>query len=204
MNIDTASFAIALPEKYLKYGLSNNNKARLAYEYFHDLNLAVKIMAKDPKAYFYFLKRCISRGNIKLFKKLFNSAKWEYEHKETIKSLFVVACKYGKESILKFLYENHNDKLDFSLTELLTNIFYIRRGYKPSKYVYKLIFKHSNILKNITLGQWTTINVLTLNDPNINYLFYNIFDFNKNQKRMPNEEVYALFGYRLDKETKNK
>lgn len=51
MDYKEANLSVCIPDKYKKYGWTNNIKALVAFEYMHNKNLALHFMAKDNKTY---------------------------------------------------------------------------------------------------------------------------------------------------------
>ena len=194
MNTIETTFAVKLPEKYQKYGLTNNIKARLAYEYFHDLNLALHFMRQDPKTYFYFLKRCIARGNVSLFKKLFKSVTWTQQHNLAVKKLFVAANYYKRFSIMDFLYKNNKENLDFTHKEWITHYLYSFND-QAKHFILINELKNFEELKRIPMNVWSNLMVLFLNHEKMWYLYDNLFDI-RNEIKNPMNIVEAanLFG----------
>ena len=101
MDIIEIKFDTQIPNKYKKYGWTNNIKALVANEYMHDFALTVYFMAKDTNTYFYILKRSINKGSSNFFKKCFELAEWNNEHIERIQSLLWRAVFKNNYSVAK-------------------------------------------------------------------------------------------------------
>ena len=197
------SFLIRLPEKYKKYGITNNIKARLAYEVFHDLDLAAYFMRKDPKTYFYFLKRCISRGNFSLFKRLFKSVTWTSEHNLALKKLFYAANYYHKSSFMKFIYDNSKKYLDFTHKEWIYLYLYSSTD-KITNFIFKNELINFEEFKRISMSTWTNLLVFFSDHEKVMYLYDNLFNINREIKNPMNiREVAELFGYEYNGKKQN-
>jgi hypothetical protein len=204
MDLIEAKFDIQIPDKYKKYGWTNNVKALVAYEYLHDLKLAIFFMHKDPNTYFYMLKRFINKGSSNHFKKFFSAAQWNIEHIESIKSLFWRAVHKNNYSVANYLINKFKKDFNFSLDTSI-HLLYECKSNRMSILIYKNFIEENSIFKRIPFSVWCNIHDFAqfnndrvlkfLLDINVNR-YYNIFDNNKKEEPLSLKETLALFGYK--------
>lgn len=207
MDFKEANLSVCIPDKYKKYGWTNNIKALVAFEYMHNKNLALHFMAKDNKTYFYMLKRAINKQYTKVFKQWFELVKWEDSNSEAIKSLFWRAIHKDSYHIAKYLVINHRDKLNFSCEESI-QLMYSTKSSRSMKFIYENYLQNNSIIQRIPFSVWCSIHDLSYfyDDRVMKFMLsVNIpfkgpmnleFETEENKKPLSLKEALAIFGYR--------
>lgn len=201
MDIIEIKFDTQIPNKYKKYGWTNNIKALVANEYMHNFALTVYFMAKDTNTYFYILKRSINKGSSNFFKKCFELAEWNNKHIEIIQSLLWRAVFKNNYSVAVYLINRFKNEFNFKLEQYI-QMLYDCKSDRMMHLIYKNFVLNDNTIKRIPFSVWCNIHDFSyftndrvmkfMLDVNLNR-YYGIF--NEKEKPLSLKEALMLFGY---------